>query len=360
MTIAPESVSQSVSDPVHTSAQTTQTTRIARSAQSAPTTQSTDPGMAADELAAIPARIADELERSLTCSREVIDLAVTTFVAGGHLLLEDVPGVGKTTLARALAQAIGGEVHRIQFTPDMLPSDLTGVSIWSQADGRFIFHPGPLFANIVIADEINRANPKTQSAMLEAMGEGSISVDGASHALPDPCFVVATQNPIELEGTYPLPEAQLDRFMACASFGYPDAAAEARMLTAADWSHPLDRIARVCGPAAAVRLRAAARRVTIADPVADYVVSLSRATRERDGVRYGASPRASLYLAAMARARAMFDGRSYVLPDDVQALAVPVLAHRLVLDDVGYGGESLAVARAIVAGIVRDVPVPRV
>ncbi|KAA8818164.1 AAA family ATPase [Bifidobacterium rousetti] len=323
--------------------------------------QTVDPaGPDVQELARVPARIADELERALSCSREVIDLAVTTFAAGGHLLLEDVPGVGKTTLARALALAVGGDVHRVQFTPDMLPSDLTGVNIWSGSENRFVFHPGPLFANVVIADEINRANPKTQSAMLEAMSEGQISVDGVSHALPEPYFVVATQNPIELEGTYPLPEAQLDRFMACTSFGYPESDAESRMITANDWSHPLGRVEQVCDPSAAVRLRAAARRVTVAGPVADYIVALSHATRERDGVRYGASPRASLFLAAMARARAMFDGRSYVLPDDVQQLAVPVLAHRLVLDDIGYGGESLATARAIVSDILHTVPVPRV
>ncbi|WP_043164594.1 AAA family ATPase [Bifidobacterium callitrichos] len=313
-----------------------------------------------DEIARVPARIADELERALSCSREVVDLAVTTFAAGGHLLLEDVPGVGKTTLARALAQAVGGQVRRIQFTPDMLPSDLTGVNVWSQAENRFVFHHGPLFANVVIADEINRANPKTQSAMLEAMGEGSVSVDGVSYDLPDPYFVVATQNPIELEGTYPLPEAQLDRFMACTSFGYPSAEAESHMLTAADWSHPLGRVEQVCSPDIAIRIRSAARRVTIAEPVADYIVALTRATREHDGVRYGASPRASLFLGAMARARAMFDGRSYVLPDDVQQLAVPVLAHRLVLDDAGYGSETLATARAMIAELVRTVPAPRV
>ncbi|WP_236029477.1 AAA family ATPase [Bifidobacterium miconisargentati] len=305
------------------------------------------------------ADLADTLEQSLSCSREVIDLVVTTFAAGGHLLLEDVPGVGKTTLARAMGRAIDGESHRIQFTPDLLPSDLTGVSIYSQDTRDFEFHPGPLFANIVIADEINRANPKTQSAMLEAMNESQISVDGVTHTLPDPYFVIATQNPIELEGTYPLPEAQLDRFMSCASFGYPSAQAEAAMLTSADWSRPLDRVRRVCTGPETVAIRAAVRGVTLAGPVADYLVSIIRATRAREGIRYGASPRASLHLAAMARARAFINGRDFVLPDDVQSLAVPVLAHRLVLDDAGFGASSLDRARGIIADIVSATPVPR-
>ena len=176
----------------------------------------------------------DALDAVLSCSRSVVELAVATFIAGGHLLLEDVPGVGKTTLARALGTAIGGDTRRIQFTPDMLPGDLTGVSVYNQRTGSFDFHPGPLFANIVIADEVNRANPKAQSAMLEAMGEGQVSADGRTWPLPDPFFVVATQNPIELEGTYPLPEAQLDRFMACTGFGYPTAEAECAMLTSPD------------------------------------------------------------------------------------------------------------------------------
>ncbi|WP_140492741.1 MoxR family ATPase [Bifidobacterium sp. UTBIF-78] len=305
-------------------------------------------------------RLAEALERSLSCSREIIDLVVTTFAAGGHLLLEDVPGVGKTTLARAMGQAIGGESHRIQFTPDLLPSDLTGVSIYSQDTHDFEFHPGPLFANIVIADEINRANPKTQSAMLEAMSEGQISVDGITHVLPDPYFVIATQNPIELEGTYPLPEAQLDRFMSCTSFGYPSAEAESAMLTSADWSRPLDRVRQICTGDETTAIRAAVRKVALAKPVADYVVSLIRATRSHDGIRYGASPRASLHLAAMGRARAFINGRDYVLPDDVQSLAVPVLAHRLVLEDAGYGSSSLDRARGIIADIVASTPVPRV
>ncbi|PJM77835.1 AAA family ATPase [Bifidobacterium felsineum] len=304
-------------------------------------------------------RIADMLESALSSSREVIDLVITTFAAGGHLLLEDVPGVGKTTLARAMSQAIGGEANRIQFTPDLLPSDLTGVSIYSQDSHDFEFHPGPLFANIVIADEINRANPKTQSAMLEAMNEGQISVDGHSHSLPDPYFVIATQNPIELEGTYPLPEAQLDRFMSCTSFGYPSAQAEAAMLTSADWSNPLDRVSQVCSAREASVIRSAVRKVAIADTVADYLVSITRSTREHESVRFGASPRASLHLAAMARARAYIAGRDYVLPDDVQVLASPVLAHRLVLDDAGFGSGDLNRARQIIADIVSGIPVPR-
>lgn len=304
-------------------------------------------------------QIADALEEALSCSREVIDLVVTTFAAGGHLLLEDVPGVGKTTLARAMGQAIGGVSHRIQFTPDLLPSDLTGVSIYSQTTHDFEFHEGPLFANIVIADEINRANPKTQSAMLEAMNEGQISVDGSTHPLPDPYFVIATQNPIELEGTYPLPEAQLDRFMACASFGYPSAKSEAAMLTSSDWSRPLERVGQICTDDDAAAIRATVRQVTIAESVADYTVALTRATRDHDGIRYGASPRASLHLAAMARARAFISGRDFVLPDDVQSLATPVLAHRLVLDDTGFGSTALARSRALIADIVAATPVPR-
>ncbi|KAB8286727.1 MoxR-like ATPase [Bifidobacterium ramosum] len=317
-------------------------------------TQTVD-AQAGDTIAAL----ADALAGVLSCSREVIDLAVTTFVAGGHLLLEDVPGVGKTTLARAMSIAIGGESRRIQFTPDLLPSDLTGVSVYSQGTGRFDFHPGPLFANVIIADEVNRANPKAQSAMLEAMGERQITVDGATYELPDPYFVVATQNPIELEGTYPLPEAQLDRFMACTSFGYPSAAAEAAMLTGAHVSRPLEGLSPVCSLDDMRLIRAAAERVHLADPIAAYIVSLVSATRGRDNIRYGASPRGSLHLAAMARARALAAGRTFVTPDDVQALAVPVLAHRLVLDNAGYGFASMDRARRVVADVVDAVPVPR-
>lgn len=303
------------------------------------------------------AGLVDALDGVLSCSREVIVLAVATFTAGGHLLLEDVPGVGKTTLARAMGLAIGGEVRRIQFTPDMLPGDLTGVSVYAQATGRFEFHPGPLFANIIIADEINRANPKAQSAMLEAMGEGQISVDGETHRLPDPYVVIATQNPIELEGTYPLPEAQLDRFMACASFGYPDAEAEAGMLVSPDAAHPLAGLDRVCGPAEMAAARTAVAHVALDRRMARYIVAIADATRHREGVRYGASPRASLHLAAMARAHALMDGRPFVLADDIRAMAVPVLAHRLVLAGAGMAERSRA--REVVRAILEQTPVPR-
>lgn len=303
--------------------------------------------------------LSDALDDVLSCSREVIDLAIQSFAAGGHLLLEDVPGVGKTTLARALSLAIGGEARRVQFTPDMLPGDLTGVGIYDRSTGRFDFHPGPLFANIVIADEVNRANPKTQSAMLEAMGEGSVSVDGVTHALPDPFFVVATQNPIELEGTYPLPEAQLDRFMVCASFGYPSAAAESAMLMGASGRDPLAGLAPVCDLDEVRAVRETAARVALSQPVTDYIVALVSATRSAAGIRYGASPRASLHLAAMSRARVLMDGRDFVLPDDVRALAAPVLAHRLVLEDAGYGVSSSARAHERIEELAATIPAPR-
>ena len=293
------------------------------------------------DAARIAIRIIDELDAALACPRNVVELAVATFIAGGHLLLEDVPGVGKTTLARAIGRAFDLDVSRIQCTPDVTPADLTGVNVWSQAEERFVLHRGPLFADIVIADEINRTTPKTQSAMLEAMSEGRISIDGVTHTLPHAYFVIATQNPIELEGTYALPEAQLDRFTARAAFGYPDAHTETAMLTAKDWAHPLDRIHRVCTRDEAMTLRRTVRNVTLAEPVAAYLVAITTATRERRGIRYGASPRASLQLAALARATALMDGRGWVTPDDVRANAVAALAHRLVLTDWGMTGVGM-------------------
>ena len=241
----------------------------------------------------------------------------------------------------------------------MLPGDLTGVSVYNQRTGSFDFHPGPLFANIVIADEVNRANPKAQSAMLEAMGEGQVSADGRTWPLPDPFFVVATQNPIELEGTYPLPEAQLDRFMACTGFGYPTAEAECAMLTSPDSAQPLRSLHEVCTIEQARAMRSSVAQIVLSAPVARYIVDLVSATRSHADIRYGASPRAGLHLAAMAKAEALVAGRGFVIPEDVRAVAVPVLGHRLVLQDGGYGMAVMDHARRLVAGILDQVAVPR-
>jgi len=260
---------------------------------------------------------------------EVVDLALTVLVAEGHLLLEDVPGVGKTLLAKALARAIGSSVRRIQFTPDLLPSDITGVSVYNQERKDFEFKPGAVFANVVVGDEINRASPKTQSALLECMEERQVTVDGVSYQLPPPFIVVATQNPVEMEGTYPLPEAQRDRFTARVSIGYPDGGAELEMLDSHGSSSPLDDLEPVAHATDIRELIAAVRAVHVAQPIRQYVVSLVSATRSSPELRLGASPRASLHLLRASRAYAALDGRDFVIPDDVQSLAGPVLAHRL-------------------------------
>ena len=262
---------------------------------------------------------------------EAIRAALSVMIAGGHLLIEDVPGVGKTMLAKALARATGGTVSRIQFTPDLLPSDVTGVSVFDQAVSRFEFKPGAVFANVVIGDEINRASPKTQAALLECMEESQVTVDGATWPLPDPFTVVATQNPVDMEGTYVLPEAQRDRFMARISMGYPDEDAERTMLRSHDRSDPLDALEPVLPSGGLQELTRTARTVYVSPAVETYVLRIVAATRRHHEVRLGASPRASLQLLRAAKAAALLDGRDFVLPDDVSALAGAVLAHRLVL-----------------------------
>ena len=298
-------------------------------------------------------KISEQVDGVIAGKKSVVELTINALLAGGHVLLEDVPGVGKTTLAHALGACIGGETGRIQFTADMLPSDITGVSIYNQSTHDFSFHPGPLFANVVIADEINRANPKTQSAMLEAMGEGTVSIDGVTRKLPQPFFVIATQNPIEMDGTYPLPEAQIDRFMVRTSLGYPDAQASKRMLTERLHADPLAQVSPVTDVRGLMECIEVIKHVTVAEAIIEYIVLIVEATRTHGQVRYGASPRASLHLLAMARARAIMHERNYVTPQDVQAIASDVLAHRLVLTN------RSADARSVMTHIIASTPAPQ-
>lgn len=294
------------------------------------------------------------LESAVRGRPEAVRLAASVFLAGGHLLLEDVPGVGKTTLAKSLAHAVGGTMGRIQFTPDLMPSDLTGVNVYRSESGEFVFHPGPVFATVVIADEINRASPKTQSALLEAMQEGQVTVDGTSHALPVPFMVIATQNPLEMAGTYPLPEAQRDRFMARTSIGYPDIADEFDVLRSGGWSST--SVPQALERGEAQELIAQAGRQYVADRLHTYVLDLIRGTRSHPSVLLGASPRAGLHLLALARAWSLFEGRDHVLPDDVQDVLVPGLAHRIVLTSEAqlHGADE----RAVLGEIIGQVPVP--
>jgi MoxR-like ATPase len=282
-----------------------------------------------DDLRRTSHRITAAVESVIEGKSEVVRTAVTVLLAEGHLLIEDVPGVGKTLLAKALARAIDSSVRRIQFTPDLLPSDITGVSVFHQETRDFEFKPGAIFANIVVGDEINRASPKTQSALLECMEEGQVTVDGTTYGLESPFMVIATQNPIEMEGTYPLPEAQRDRFMARVSMGYPSPAAELDMLDSHTARSPLEDLRAVATADDVRRLTASVRGVYLSPLVKQYAVDLATATRRSPELRLGASPRATLQLLRAARAQAALSGRDHVLPDDLQDLAVALLAHRL-------------------------------
>lgn len=273
--------------------------------------------------------IIDEVERAIVGKRQTVTQAVLTLICNGHLLLEDIPGVGKTTLAKALAKSIGGEFRRIQFTPDLLPSDITGSSIFNQKQSEFEFRPGPVFGNVILVDEINRATPKTQSSLLEAMEERQVSTDGETRPLPKPFFVIATQNAIEMTGTYPLPEAQLDRFFARLSLGYPDRENEAAILGAQQVAHPLEFVKTVVTLNQMLEMQAAVRDVFVHETVRNYIVDVVRATRESNLLLMGASPRGSLHLMRASQASAAVAGFEYVRPDDVKSMAAAVLAHRV-------------------------------
>ncbi len=304
-------------------------------------------------------RLEENVGRALVGKPEVVRLAVIGLVARGHLLIEDVPGVGKTTLAAALARSIGASFQRIQFTSDMLPSDVLGVSVWEPKGGEFVFKPGPLFTNIVLADEINRTTPKTQSALLEAMNEAQVSLDHSTYPLPRPFMVLATQNPREYEGTFPLPESQLDRFLLRIRIGYP-AAVDEKAVLRGDAVPPPAGLATVVEADEVMGLQEAAERVRAEESVLDYLVALVTATRRSPLLALGVSPRGSLALLRAARARALADGRDYLLPDDIKDLAVSALAHRVMVKASLAGSAAGGMdAEAAVAAILQDVPVPR-
>ena len=308
------------------------------------------------ELHATTQRIGQNVERVLVGKPDVVRVALVTLLAEGHLLVEDVPGVGKTSLAKALARSIDCSVNRIQFTPDLLPSDITGVSIFNRQTSGFEFRPGPVFANIVVGDEINRASPKTQSALLESMEERQVTIDGTAYPLDPPFMVIATQNPVEMEGTYPLPEAQRDRFTARVSIGYPDPAAELAMVEEHAGADPLAELQPVSNAEQVQNLIATGRQVHLSPEIRRYAVELVSATRRLSEVRLGASPRSTLHLVRACRAQAALSGRDFVVPDDLHLVAIPVLAHRLVLS-----AEAQAARRSsseLVRALVQRVPVP--
>lgn len=299
--------------------------------------------------------LAENIRRVIKGKDEQVDLAVIALLSDGHLLIEDVPGVGKTMLARSLALSLSGSYRRLQFTPDLLPSDITGTTVYNQKTAEFEFRPGPVFANVVLADEINRATPRTQSSLLEAMDEGQVTVDGISHPLPQPFFVIATQNPIEYHGTYPLPEGQLDRFCMSITLDYPSEDHEKEVIRDQLLSHPVDGLQPVLGAGDILGLQEACHSVAVNEDVLAYVLSLVRRTRSDDSLYLGASPRGAIFLVRAAQARAFIQGREFITPDDVKALAVPVLSHRVISVSRSRG---LSESRQAVTRLLSQVPVP--
>lgn len=303
----------------------------------------------------------EELKRAIESvivgKTETVELVLVGLLSRGHVLIEDIPGVGKTTLARTLAKAMDCRFSRIQFTPDLLPSDILGVSIYSSDDGQFVFKPGPIFANVVLADEINRTTPRTQSALLEAMNEFQVSVDSVTHRLPEPFMVLATQNPIEYQGTYPLPESQMDRFLLRVRIGYPDPEHEKRVLESQRLSHPIERVKPVVSAEEVLELQSEVRRVRIDDSLTDYILAIADATRNSGRLEVGVSPRGCLFLARASQASALIQGRDYVLPDDIKDLAVPVLSHRII-ESVAEGIPNSRHAESIIRDLLAKVEVP--
>ena len=317
-------------------------------------------GMTAERFAAVTGAVTESVAQVIDGKPDAVRSALIALLAEGHLLIEDVPGVGKTMLARALAASVAATVRRIQFTPDLLPGDVTGVSVFDPVAREFEFKPGAVFAQIVIADEINRSSPKTQSALLEAMEEHQVTVDGRSHRLPEPFLVVATQNPLDMEGTYALPEAQRDRFMMRISMGYPDPSAEVAMLRQRELDNPLSRLEPVVDSEGVRALIAWARGIHVSPAVEEYAVSLAQATRSHPDLRLGASPRATLQLVRAAKVQAALDGRTFVIPDDIASLVVPVFAHRLLPSRTGSvrGADPARQLTALLEHLVATTRVP--
>ncbi|NNN06618.1 MAG: AAA family ATPase [Elusimicrobia bacterium] len=300
----------------------------------------------------------DAVAKSFVGKPEAVKLTIVALIARGHLLIEDVPGIGKTLLGVALARAFGVSFRRVQFTNDLLPSDILGLSIYDPKNGSFDFKPGPIFSHVLLADEINRSTPKTQSALLEAMSEGQVSIDGKTHALPDPFLVIATQNPVEYHGTFPLPEAQLDRFLVRVRIGYPTHEDELRILRERDRPPSAEDMKPVLTREEVLALQARVDAVHIDEALLDYAVRIAEASRALKGVRLGLSPRGALALARAARALAVVEGRGHCVPDDLKAVAVPVMAHRLLLDTSLYGVARVSEAEAAVHDLLRGVRAP--
>lgn len=309
------------------------------------------------EVAALASRLRENVSKVIIGKDDVINKVTLCLFCGGHILLEDIPGTGKTTMAKAFARSLSCDFARVQFTPDLLPSELTGINYYNQQAGEFTFKPGSIFTNILLGDEINRATPRTQSALLECMEEGQVSVDGKTYALDKPFLVIATQNPVEIQGTFPLPEAQLDRFFMRLSMGYPDAAAESQMLSGVAVTHPVDSVTPVATGEDILAAQEAVKKVKVSEAIRGYIVAIADATRRSDRVRLGLSPRGSIALMRASQAMAAVNGRGYVLPDDVKAVAHDVICHRMICKGFS-ASQSAAAPGEVLSVILGQLPVP--